>query len=95
MEKETVRCLDWVREDGVGVGKCNTSLACSRVNRGRGGMGVAVDAAAAAAAATMAATSGSVMVVACEVSTVELSKTEDGSGEADCRGSGAGFVWRE
>jgi hypothetical protein len=69
-----------------GGGARRTSLASSRVNRTRldwRGFAASAEIAAAAAAVT-ATTSGSVMVVACEVSMAEESKTDDGSGEPDC-----------
>lgn len=75
------------------MGSGRTSRASSRVNRGRvagRGMGPSVEAAADAAGVT-ATTSGSVTVVAWEVSMTDESKREDSSGEADCRRSGA--VW--
>jgi len=83
--------LELWKTDGKGW-VWHTSLASSRVNRGRVApgrdVGLSVEAAAAAAAVT-ATTSGSVMVVAWDVSTAEVSKSEDGSGEPECRRSGA------
>lgn len=61
-----------------------TSLACSRVKRGRVGKRGMDSVLSAETAAEGAIIPSSQMVVVCDVSMAEVSKIEDGSGDTDC-----------
>lgn len=75
---------------GEKKGYCRASLASSRVSRGRVGRRAKVPSREiVGAGAVVAPMSSSVAVVSWEVSMAEESKTDEGSGEADWRMSGA------